>query len=1637
MLAKNMSLKAKIAWGITIPLVLLVLFGIGSGWTTRSLIKTSERVDHTHQAIQNSLEITGSAVDMETGVRGFLLAGKEEFLAPYKEGKKRFKDDIGSLRELVSDNPRQVERLKEAEEIIREWQKEIIEPVIALRREIGDAETMNDMAKRVGEAQGKKYFDKFRGQIKTFISTETALMEERQKKFKAMTDSSRTRLAALDESRRRVEHTYQVIERMDHILVLAVDMETGMRGFLLAGEEEFLEPYNKGRESFLAEIQSLRETVSDNPQQVKRLEQIEILMREWIDKITLPAIALRRQVSEGTKTMEEVNAYVGGKAGKQYFDDFRKRIAAFEKVEKDLQAKRNKIAREAAEGGAANLESMIESNQWVDHTHRVIARAIEIVASAVDMETGMRGYLLAGKEEFLEPYADGEQRFLELAEKLKKTVADNPAQVRLLGEIEETLEGWKEKVTEPAITLRRKIGFAKNMDDMVDRVSEGRGKKYFDAFRKEITNFKAEEESLMEKRKQENRELVNTTDMVSIRGIILALCLGGIISFLIVGNIARAFGKMFKVSEQLLAGNLDVDVSAENTRDETGLLIAAMKEMADNFQMIIGETGKTFGQLAEGNMAVRITAEFPGDFAEIKRVANMMANDFQSVISETGKILGQFSKGDMEVRVTGKFAGDFGKIKNSLESTAKQLGEAKSKNDMEAWLKTGQARLGEQVSGDLKMKQLAENIIDFLTPYAGAQVGAFYLLEKTGEEESLLRMVASHAYVWRKSAADAFKIREGLVGQAAYEQKMFVITQAPEDYVHIKSGLGESAPGAILVTPFIYENELKGVIELASFQRFTDLQLEFLKQAMPVIAIAVNTAESRTKMQDLLEQSQAQSEELQIQQEKMQQTNAMLESQKQEMQVQQEKLQQSNEELHSQSEELQVQQEELRQTNEELELRTRDLEKEREGVRVKNRELEKTQQAIQTKAEELELASKYKSEFLANMSHELRTPLNSLLILAQLLVDNKEENLNEKQIEHARTIYASGVDLLALINEILDLSKVEAGKITIHAEDVSPDSLTKSLQQKFLHIAEKKSLYFDINVAENFPPRLHTDTQRLQQILNNLLSNAFKFTKQGGVTLEMRRPAADEDLSRSGLDPATAVSISVSDTGIGIPKDKQKIVFEAFQQADGTTSRRFGGTGLGLSITRQLVQLLGGEVQLRGEENKGSCFTIYLPERLTAQRTAESAQQTAAETPPVPARKNIETASAAPGEEIEDDRENLNSGDKSLLIIEDDTKFSRILTNLAREKKFKALIATDGKHGLEMAEHYQPSAIILDIGLPQMDGWSVMEKLKDNSDTRHIPVHFVSGADHHADARKMGAIGYSLKPVSMGDLGNAFDKIERFIDNNTLRDVLIVTDNERHRRVISEIVGSSSVEVAVAATPAEAGRHLHGSQCDCIIVDVSVGQNTGVELLVQLCKKEAISQIPVIIYSERDLTQQEDAALDKCASTNDLTVKTVRSSGRLLDETTLFLHQVEAKLPEKQRKMLQLAHDKEAILANRKIILADDDMRNIYALCSVLEGKGIEVIIGKNGEEALKLLDEHKHVDLVLMDIMMPKMDGYEAMQKIRAQARFRKLPIIALTAKAMKEDRTKCIEAGANDYISKPIDSNKLISLMRVWLYQ
>lgn len=1054
-------------------------------------------------------------------------------------------------------------------------------------------------------------------------------------------------------------------------------------------------------------------------------------------------------------------------------------------------------------------------------------------------------------------------------------------------------------------------------------------------------------------------------------------------------------------------------------------------------QMIVSpllQLNELLKNLAQGRILDKeIKYDWLDEVTEIIAAARQLKESLYSTIQQANAI----AQGNYSSQIT--MLSEHDQLNKALIYMTEQLREMTRKNAAQDWLKTGQAQLNSEMSGEQDIATLSSNILNFICRYLNMQIGVVYLLEEPENRlnslQPNLKMIASYGYTRRKNLASQFALGEGLVGQAALERQAILISHVPEDYIHIQSGLGEAVPRHILVLPFLYEEGLKGIIELGGFEAFSDQHLEFLKQVAEAIAIATNTAQSRTKMQELLDQTQTQAEELQ-----------------------------------SQTEELQTQQEELRQTNDELQMRTRELERQKDEVREKNTVLERTQRDIEEKARELELASKYKSEFLANMSHELRTPLNSLLILAQLLSDNKAGNLNAKQVEYAKTIHSAGNDLLTLINEILDLSKVEAGKMDVHLEEILLQELAEITEHKFHHVAENKKLAFSVNYEKNLPPHIYTDGQRLKQILNNLLSNAFKFTASGSIRVEIGRPVATDDFVRKiGLNPQKTIKFSVIDSGIGIPKDKLMLVFEAFQQADGTTNRRFGGTGLGLSISRQLSRLLGGDIHLSSEVDKGSVFTLYLPEHLETKsqsnspmgirpairsneiasnepvipwamnQVMESGMVTLTEQPP---QQSVESTklyqqphSVAPAEvEIEDDRFDLQAGDKFILVVEDDRKFSGILMELAREKDFKCILAEDGKTALQLAEQYQPNAIILDVGLPKVDGWTVMERLKDNPKTRHIPVHFMSAADHGRDARNMGAIGYLLKPVSMNELSEAFRRIEQFIAK-VLKNLVIIVENQLHQDKILDLVSNEGATVATFKTCDEAHGYLLKNATDCLILDIELARGTAVKFLQQLAADEGLSQIPVIIYSDRELTLPEEQMLQTCSSS--LTVKAVRSPERLLDEATLFLHQLEAKLPNEKRKMLQMVHDKEAILRGKRVLVVDDDMRNTFALATVLEEREMDVIVAKNGKESLRLLDENPDISLVLMDIMMPEMDGYEAMRKIREQPRFRKLPMIALTAKAMKGDKAKCIEAGANDYLAKPVDTDKLVSLMRVWLYR
>ncbi len=987
-------------------------------------------------------------------------------------------------------------------------------------------------------------------------------------------------------------------------------------------------------------------------------------------------------------------------------------------------------------------------------------------------------------------------------------------------------------------------------------------------------------------------------------------------------------------------------------------------------------------------------------------VSFFLIRSITTPLRNTIQAANQFTEGESHVRIPVSSTDEIGELGNTLNTMMEKI-------EKQDWFKTGQTTLNEYMRGEQEIMTLSRNIVSYLSKYLAVQIGAIYLHD---DNEQVFKLAGSYAYTQRKGNRNTFKLGESLVGQAALEKERILFTDIPDDYIKINSGLGEVTPRNIFVIPFLYENTVKGVIELGSAHRFTENQMDFLSQACESIAIAIHSAQSRVKMQELLAETQRQSEALQSQQEELRQAYEELEKQTKSLQASEEKLR--------------SQQEELRQTNEELEEQARLLEHQKQELGEKNRELEKAQELLEQKAKDLELTSKYKSEFLANMSHELRTPLNSLLILSKLLVENKDGNLTDKQMEFARTIHTAGSDLLELINEVLDLSKVEAGKMTLNIENMSLKGLSAYIEQHFSHVAKEKGLELTLRLADGLPPYIRTDRQRVEQILKNLLSNAVKFTEKGKVSVHIAHPADGVVLSREGLVPQKAVAIAVSDTGIGIPKEKQKLIFEAFQQADGTTNRRYGGTGLGLSISRELAKNLRGEIHLYSEEGNGSTFTLYLPEKIHA---AESESQEES-SPPLLAPSPSLPPSSSGIDAIRDDRHDTTSPtDKFLLIIEDDPKFAKILFDLAREKGFKGLIAGDGAAGLQLAYQYKPSAIILDIGLPGMDGWTVMEKLKQNPDTRHIPVHFISASDQALEAMKMGAVGYLTKPVTIDELHEAFKTLEASL-TKTIKKLLVVEDDEATRNSILELLSGSDVDITTAETGEEAYNLLNSEEFDCMVLDLGLADISGFDILEKIKDDVMLSHLPIIVYTAKELTKDEEKRLKKYAES--IVIKGAKSQERLLDEVTLFLHRVEADLPEAQRKKLRRIHNQEEVLNGKTILMVDDDMRNVFALSSVLEEKGMTVLISENGKEALELLNTHPNIDLVLMDIMMPEMNGYETMQEIRKQPKLSKLPIIALTAKAMKGDRQRCIDAGANDYLAKPVDTDKLLSLFRVWLY-
>ena len=988
--------------------------------------------------------------------------------------------------------------------------------------------------------------------------------------------------------------------------------------------------------------------------------------------------------------------------------------------------------------------------------------------------------------------------------------------------------------------------------------------------------------------------------------------------------------------------------------------------------------------------------------------------------------------GDLSVRANMAHSDEIGQLARAFDSMAETLQENDSSIQQNDWLKTGQTQLNDTARGHESPESLADAVLTFLTEYLGAQVGAIFL---AGNNDTLVKMVASYAYQQRKNISTEVALGQGLVGQAALEKKTILLTDVPEDYVRISSGLGEIAPRNIVVMPILHNGRLKGVIELGTIKSFESIQLELLEQIGPGLGVTFNSVQSRQEVQDLLERTQAQAEELEAQQEELRQSNEELEEQ--------------TSALQSSEERLRTQQEELEVANTELEERAEAIGAQRDKANQANAQLKEAWSELEHKAHELEDSSRYKSEFLANMSHELRTPLNSLMILSKLLAENTEGNLTEKQVEFAKSISVSGVELLDLINEILDMAKIESGKLHLELENVHLKGFLAGMESQFSQMAAQKDLDFIIEIDDDVPANIISDPHRLGQVLKNLLSNAFKFTEEGNVHVRVSRTTSELISDGSGATAGEGLKFVVSDSGIGITPEKQELIFKAFQQADGTTDRKYGGTGLGLSISRKLADLLGGSIHLSSQPGQGSCFTLTIPLSLEIAEDPQGAPQQVQPVQAQPAESEPIEPTAQPSiivesEEVDldktaenvmqDDRDGLSKGDKSILIVEDDLGCAGFLMELVRDRGFGAIVAGDGMLGIQLANEYLPSAILLDIRLPGVNGLEIISRLKEDLDTRHIPVHIISGVGRRDDAIRLGAAGFLEKPITEDSMARVFARVED-INSGRVNNLLIVEDNESVANSTKELLANDDVEITLAYNGTEALLLLERESFDCIILDLNLPDISGLELLGKIRQSDDQERVPVVVFTGKELTNEERTLLDKHAER--VIFKDSMSAEHLVDEVALFLHRVEKDLPEVQRKMIHMLYDREAILHDKTIMIVDDDMRNVFALASVLESKGLNLEIARSGIECLDMLEANDHVDLILMDIMMPEMDGYEAMERIRQQDKFKGLPIIALTAKAMKEDRAKCIEAGASDYLAKPVEVEKLMSMLRAWLYK
>ncbi|MGB8552093.1 MAG: response regulator, partial [Pseudolabrys sp.] len=1055
-------------------------------------------------------------------------------------------------------------------------------------------------------------------------------------------------------------------------------------------------------------------------------------------------------------------------------------------------------------------------------------------------------------------------------------------------------------------------------------------------------------------------------------------------------NLTEQVRGIVKVVTAVANGDLKQNLTVKS-KGEVAALAETINNMTDTLAIFADQVTSVAREVGvDGRLGGQ--ANVPGAAGTWKALTgnvNLLAANLTTQVRAIAEVATAVTKGDLTRSVQVDARGEVAELKDNINTMIDNLRLTTDRNTEQDWLKTNLAKFTNMLQGQRDLTTVGRLLLSELTPLVHAQQGVIYQVES--EELQSMRLLSAYADDGANGHPQRLRIGEGLIGQCASDKRRLLITEMPDHAVPIGSALFKVKPANIIVLPVLFENQVKAVIELASVKEFTALQTMFLEQLTASIGIVLNSIEATMQTEGLLKQSQQLAGELQ------------------------------------------TQQRELQQTNEQLEQKAQQLAERNVEVERKNQEIEQARRALEEKAAELALTSKYKSEFLANMSHELRTPLNSILILGQQLADNPDGNLTSKQTEFARTIHGAGTDLLNLISDILDLSKIESGTVTVEAEEIFFSNLLDAVGRPFRHEAETRQLSFKVDLDPSLGRSLTTDSKRLQQVLKNLLSNAFKFTDRGGVQLKVFAAPVGWTSTHPVLSQAqSVVAFEVADTGIGIPAEKQKIIFEAFQQADASTSRKYGGTGLGLAISRELSSLLGGEIHIRSAPGVGSTFTLYLPIAYAGPSVAMRPTTLPASHAPAPSMPIV--LPERPIEQIPDDRHEIQPGDSILLIVEDDPHYCRVLIDLARVKGFKVLVAMRGADALELAKQYQPNAVSLDVFLPDMLGWSVLSQLKQNPLTRHIPVQIITLDEdkHHGLAR--GAFSFVTKPTTTEGVEAALRRIKEYSTPRRKR-LLVVEDNPAEQLSISELLGYDDVEIETAGTGRDALAALRRHPADCVVLDLRLPDMSGFEVLEQLGADETLSEVPVVVFTGRELSAEEDARLHTMARS--IVVKGVESPERLLDETALFLHRVVTDLPVEKQRMLERLTTSDEDLVSRTVLLVDDDARNIFALSSVLERRGMRVLTATTGNEAIKLIESNNDIAIVLMDIMMPEMDGYQTMEEIRKNANFRRLPIIALTAKAMKGDREKCLDAGASDYLAKPVNTEQLLSALRSWLHR